>query len=102
MNHPAVLPNYSIMDSVYTMRPVPDKVGAFTALVCRHSESTEFLWIDHRAGPGSFADNWFEACCVRCKRILTAKKEHLMSEKEREHWNSLVPKLHEAHRLQRA
>jgi hypothetical protein len=63
------LPKPNLMDSVGTAVPIKRR-NFLVRLHCSHRETTKFTWIDHRAGPGSFADTWLGLVCVYCGQVL--------------------------------
>ena len=85
------LPLDNLMDSVYfhnLSMPMPpyrfyggnperDKIVTETfakrtrsRVFCNHSERGNYVRIDHRAGPGSFADNFEGKACKACGKIF--------------------------------
>jgi hypothetical protein len=58
----------TLWDSVGTAAPI-DRKGILTRWSCAHLEVTKFTHIDHRVGPGSFADTWHGLVCVRCGEV---------------------------------
>lgn len=92
------LPTHGLMDSVYTLEEVA--ASCMTAsFFCKHKSTTPFIWIDHSAGSGSFADTYKGYACVNCRKILVSKLTHKMSYEENVEWDKLTPQIHEAHRL---
>lgn len=64
-----ILPQLSTMDTVYVDSPVKTRNPFFFGPKCQHLNTTKFTWIDHRAGPGSFADTFEGQVCVACSTI---------------------------------
>ena len=65
------LPKNDVMDTVF--RPDGEPLPLSRPLVapeCSHPAVAEYIRIDHRAGPGSFADNFEGKVCVICGQIL--------------------------------
>jgi hypothetical protein len=68
------LPEQSLWDTVMVAEEVQrDHVYA---LVCPHVNCVSYRRVDHRAGPGSDADNYSGVVCVDCGRILNETKEN--------------------------
>lgn len=66
----SLLPKHSTFDTVRTGAPVVRRNWFVRTLTCPHEHSTHFVHIDHRAGPGSFADNFEGIVCCRCGHVL--------------------------------
>jgi hypothetical protein len=69
------LPKDGIWDSVYRRDggPLPLRRWMRT-LGCRHVITREYVRIDHRAGPGSFADNFEGEVCLNCGVVVREKE----------------------------
>lgn len=68
----------AIMDTVRIPEnyPVP-KARPILAIICGHPATTRFIRIDHRSGPGCFADNYEGRVCLICGGIT---EEHDISQ----------------------
>lgn len=90
-----ILPAPSLMDTVAILVDLEDNVYAYESdgkghprdddthyferswlrsLTCKHYAQAQFIRIDHRAGPGSDADNYAGVACKECGKILS---EHI-------------------------
>lgn len=70
--NPRFLPTNPTMDTVKMdteVYPIP-KARKFLALFCKHPFTFRYTRIDHRAGPGNWADNYEGDVCLKCGRIL--------------------------------
>lgn len=70
--NPRFLPRNPTMDTVKMdseVYPIP-KAHEFLALFCKHPFTSRYTRIDHRAGPGSWADNYEGEVCLKCGRIV--------------------------------
>ena len=69
------LPEHRLMDSVHTNVEITRK-NFFTRLVCPHDNHTDFVWIDHRGGPGWMSDTYQGKVCTDCGHILKIEKTY--------------------------
>ena len=78
-----ILPKPSLMDTIQVVsaeHPYPgsrEKPGTITrswlrSLTCLHAPENllQYVRIDHRAGPGSFADNFSGHVCCNCGEVF--------------------------------
>lgn len=77
-NGPLPLPPYSFYGKQDPARENL-KTVSFTKrmnnrLFCSHVERQNFVRIDHRAGPGSFADNYEGSACTGCGKIFEERR----------------------------
>lgn len=69
------LPSSSLWDSVYLEAEIIRR-SVFGRLMCwlssrhKHLDPVKYTRIDHRAGPGAYADNFTGKCCANCGTIL--------------------------------
>jgi hypothetical protein len=65
----------SLMETIAPKRQVVRK-GFFARLRCAHPKESRTVYtrIDHRAGPGSFADNYFGTACRLCGQVLEERR----------------------------
>jgi hypothetical protein len=67
------LPADGVMDTIYCkdirFLPLPPP-RPWVAHSCLHSLVVEYIRIDHRAGPGCFADNFEGKVCLDCGLVL--------------------------------
>jgi hypothetical protein len=68
-----MLPKPNLFDSVGTAVPI-ERAFVLRRLACGHRETTRFTWIDHRSGPGSFADTWLGLVCVKCGEVVERRE----------------------------
>lgn len=64
-----LLPRPGLFDTVRTGEIVTRKFW-WHRISCPHAHSTRFVRVDHRAGPGSDADNYAGVVCCECGQVL--------------------------------
>lgn len=66
---PQVLRKNGTMDTVETERKITRLSGS-ERKKCEHEDLTAYLRVDHRDGPGLYADNYEGVVCVDCGAII--------------------------------
>jgi hypothetical protein len=69
-----LIPKENIYDIVSTSGIVKRR-NIFYRMFCDHLHTTEYIWVDYRAGPGVMADTYKGQVCVKCGEILTGLPE---------------------------
>ena len=67
-----ILRKQTLMHTVKTDDPVRRSYARL--LVCKHTYSTKYVHVDHRGGPGAFADSWQGLVCVNCGAIMSRER----------------------------
>ena len=70
---PRLLPVHNLMDSVYCKHEIT-RGNSRDRVACLHWLVVPYQRIDHRAGPGCFADNFEGTVCVYCGSIIEEKQ----------------------------
>lgn len=77
-NGPLPLPPYSFFGPqdpiLKNLQTESFKERRGNRLFCKHAERGNFVRIDHRAGPGSFADNFEGEACKDCGKIFQERQ----------------------------
>lgn len=69
------LPKHGLMDSVYMKDGgEPPERSCWKAIRCDHLHCVQYVRIDHRAGPGCFADNYEGVVCRDCGIVISESR----------------------------
>lgn len=68
-----ILPNPGLFDTIQCEKPI-ERHSMFHRAKCLHARQADYVRIDHRAGPGGYADNFKGVVCCDCGRIMSERQ----------------------------